>query len=265
MEIEIVAHPDFKVEFSEKQVAYPLYSTSRVVVGPGCSAAVDVNIVNVRLPHGTFGWITGIEKKLFGSEFLIGGGVIDEDYRGVVKVIVINISVEPIVIGAGQLIAYMSIVKYGRATFKPTDNEDTDEEYDGDIKLPEKAHETDAGYDVFCPIPFNIAPFGRYVVDIPISIVTDTNNPYMIHSRSGLSLKKCLIANGIGDSERSITFELVNYSPHEVSFVEGDKVAQIVIHNIDHFRRAKTTLVEKIDTDTKRGTGGFGSTDTIPN
>lgn len=257
MEIEIVAHPEHKVSFDESRVAYPLISTSKVVVGPGCSAAVDVNIINVRLPHGTFGWITGIETH----QFLIGGGVIDEDYRGVVKVIVINRNVEPVVLLEGQPIAYMSIIKYGTAKFEISADGDNDEDELSIIRLPDKAHETDAGYDVYCPHAFNIPPFGRKVIDISISVVTDTNNPYMIHSRSGLSLKKCIIANGMGDSSKYLTFELINHSPHEVSFAEGDKVAQIVIHQIDHFRRAKTTIVEKIDSDTKRGTGGFGSTD----
>ncbi len=261
MEIEIVAHPEYKVSFDEARVAYPLLATSRVVVGPACSAAVDVNIVNVRLPHGTFGWITGVEKSKFGTKFLIGGGVIDEDYRGVVKVIVINTGVEPVVIEAGQLVAYMSIIKYGKASFIiNTEQVEFNGTKVGEVKVPAKAHETDAGYDVCCIHDFSIPPFGKSVVDIPISIVTDTNNPYMIHSRSGLSLKKCIIANGLGDSDQFLTFELVNYSANEVSFAQGDKVAQIVIHNIDHFRRAKTTLVEKIDSTTKRGTGGFGST-----
>lgn len=242
LETEIVTHSDFKAEFDAERVAYPLYSVNTVVIEPACSAAIDVNIVNIRLPHGTFGWIMD-------DKYLIGGGVIDEDYRGVVKVIVINNNSNSMMISSGERVAFMAIVKYGTTIFMGG--------------TATKAHETDAGYDVCCREDFVIPPFGKYVVKSGLFITTNPNNPFMVHSRSGLSLKKCIIARGDSDTDDGLAIELTNHSSNEVSFAEGDKVAQVVVHVVEHFRHTKTTIVEKIDTQTKRGTGGFGSTDAI--
>jgi dUTP pyrophosphatase len=243
MEVEIVSHPDFKVEFDGNKLGYPLHSIAEVTIPPHSATAVDVDIVNIRLPHGTFGWITSKDDT-----YVVGGGVIDEDYRGVVKVIVINDDGIPLTLTKGQLIAYMAIVRYGTAVFTG-----------GTVS---KAHDTDAGYDIHTKEDFIVGPSKYHVVHTGINITTDPNNPYMVHSRSGLSLKKCIIAVAEPDQEELVV-RLINFSDKEVSFVEGDKIAQIVVHVVEHFIRAKTTFVEKIDTQTKRGTGGFGSSDVI--
>lgn len=59
-----------------------------------------------------------------------GIGTIDSDYRGEIKVILINLGKEPYIINKGDRIAQMVFIKYEKATLKVVD--DLDETTRGD-------------------------------------------------------------------------------------------------------------------------------------
>lgn len=141
---------------------------------------------------------------------------------------------------------------------------------DKDAFMPTKAHEDDAGFDLYAPQDFvikgNISSnfyihnfsLSSAIVDTGVHIAIPKGYVGMIKSKSGLNVKKGLIAEGVIDSgyTGSIVVKLYNLSQYERQFNRGDKIAQLVIMPIS---TEGLELVDKLD-DTERGTGGFGST-----
>ena len=58
-------------------------------------------------------------------------GTVDADFRGEIKVVVINLSKEPFVINPGERICQMVITRYTRVTWEPVDRIDETERGDG--------------------------------------------------------------------------------------------------------------------------------------
>lgn len=87
--------------------------------------------VTVEIPEGFFGWITNKS----GSNYLIGGGIVDEGYQGELLVKVINPINELLVINHGDKIAQLLIlpcrilgienVELSEIHQKPTERKDT--------------------------------------------------------------------------------------------------------------------------------------------
>ena len=139
--------------------------------------------------------------------------------------------------------------------------------------MPLKAHEDDAGYDLFTPVDLRVKAnhgegsygnrevhFGleSVTVDTGVHIAIPKGYVGMIKSKSGLNVKRGLIAEGVIDSgyTGSIVVKLYNLSPYETHFKAGNKIAQLVIMPIC---TENLELTDKLD-DTERGDGGFGST-----
>lgn len=57
-----------------------------------------------------------------GITLLNSPGTIDADYRGEIKVILVNLSTEPYTLQVGERIAQMVIAKYEKIIWKPTDS-----------------------------------------------------------------------------------------------------------------------------------------------
>lgn len=131
-----------------------------------------------------------------------------------------------------------------------------------EAKLPEYAHPTDAGADVFA-VRDTIVPAGKTVlVATGLRMAIPKGYEVQVRPRSGLSLKTDLrVANAPGTIDSSYRGELGiimwNTGSDEITIEAGDKIAQLVI--------APTPMMEfeeaVISTDTDRGEGGFGSTD----
>jgi len=76
-----------------------------------CCIAIDTG-VHVEIPHGYYGKIetkSGLNRN---HQIVCCGGVIDENYRGSIVVMVYNFSNEPYIIKAGDKIAQMVIQPY---------------------------------------------------------------------------------------------------------------------------------------------------------
>lgn len=142
---------------------------------------------------------------------------------------------------------------------------------DKNAKMPEKAHASDAGYDLFAPYDFDVPATGLYarngttlgmkvgsaIIDTGVHMQIPDGYVGMIKSKSGLNVKHGLIAEGVVDSDYtgSIAVKLYNLSNEPYRFKKGDKITQIVVMPIP-----QTELVEVADLDeTERGEGGFGS------
>jgi dUTP pyrophosphatase len=88
---------------------YDLYSSEEKIINKGERILVSTDI-SIQLPHETYGRVaprSGLSVK--GID--VGAGVIDESYRGVVKVLLINNGCDNFTIKVGDRIAQLIIEK----------------------------------------------------------------------------------------------------------------------------------------------------------
>lgn len=135
-------------------------------------------------------------------------------------------------------------------------------------KIPSRAHETDAGLDLYTPENVSVpgcesdvwdgfAKIGSIVIDTGVHIEIPKGYVGFIKSKSGLMVKHGLTADGTIDSGYvgSIRVKLFNHLPTAYTFKAGEKIAQLVILPI---LTPDLELVDELD-DTDRGSNGFGS------
>lgn len=137
------------------------------------------------------------------------------------------------------------------------------ERINSDAKIPEYAHKTDAGADVFSAEEVTILAGETKIVKTGIKVAIPVGYEIQVRPRSGLSAKTGLrVANAPGtidsDYRGEIGIILTNIGTNAVETIHiGDKIAQLVI--------APTPMIKweegPVDDVTERGDGGFGSTD----
>jgi dUTP pyrophosphatase len=101
---------------------------SDVVLLPMGRALIPTGLA-MALPEGFEAQIrprSGLALK-HGITCLNSPGTIDADYRGEIKVMLINLGEEPFVITRGMRIAQMVVASYVRVTFTPVDSLETTE------------------------------------------------------------------------------------------------------------------------------------------
>jgi dUTP pyrophosphatase len=95
---------------------------SAVVLGPGERAAVPTGLV-VEIPAGREGQVrprSGLAIKA-GLTVVNAPGTIDSDYRGELKVLMVNLGSEPVTIRRGDRIAQLLVAPVTRASFVESD------------------------------------------------------------------------------------------------------------------------------------------------
>ena len=124
--------------------------------------------------------------------------------------------------------------------------------------LPKRAHEADAGYDLYAKEDGFIFPNARAVFDTGVHMAIPEGYEGHIRSRSSMMVHKGCITDGTIDSgyTGSIGVILFNLSGKLVEIKKGEKIAQIVIEPI---HCPELELVQELE-ETERGNGGFGST-----
>ena len=124
--------------------------------------------------------------------------------------------------------------------------------------VPTRAHDTDAGLDLYTPDDFTVPAKGSEVVDTGVHLEIPVGYVGFVKSKSGLMVNDDITTDGTVDAgyTGSIKIKLFNNGYDDKQFFRGQKIAQIVILPII------TPELELVDTleDTERGTGGFGST-----
>jgi len=108
------------------------------------------------------------------------------------------------------------------------------------------------------PNEFKVIPTGLFF-DIP------ENFEIQIRPRSGLAAKKGVtVLNSPGTIDSDYTGEikviLINHGDKTFDIAKGDRIAQAVIATVTAKNIIQLNKVSKIEKDTERGTGGFGST-----
>jgi dUTP pyrophosphatase len=134
---------------------------------------------------------------------------------------------------------------------------------DPDLKLPERRHPGDAGYDLLARTDVRLtAGGGRALIPTGIAIAIPNGYAGFVQPRSGLALNHgvtCLNTPGLIDSgyRDEISVLLINHDPRQSFDVHrGDRIAQLVIQRVQD---VDWDEVESLD-DTTRGLGGWGST-----
>lgn len=124
--------------------------------------------------------------------------------------------------------------------------------------VPKRAHESDAGFDLYSPIPELVPARGSAVIDTGVHIAIPKGYAGLICSKSGLNVNHGIISDGLIDSgyTGSIRVKLYNLSDTSYLVVAGDKISQIVFIPIVEPQLVEVDNLEETD----RGDAGFGST-----
>ncbi|MDR1333252.1 MAG: dUTP diphosphatase [Holosporales bacterium] len=94
-----------------------------IAVAPGCTATIMTGIA-LEIPEGYFGMLcprSGIAAK-FGVTLLNSPGIIDSDYRGEVRAILINHSRTPFIVSHGMRVAQLIICPFKMAALEESEN-----------------------------------------------------------------------------------------------------------------------------------------------
>lgn len=129
---------------------------------------------------------------------------------------------------------------------------------DEGAKLPERAHEADAGLDLFSRESVTIFPGGSHTFDTGVHVDIPKGFAGLITSKSGLNVNHGLISDGTIDAgySGSIRVKLYNIGERPYNVEVGDKISQLIIIPVILTELVK---VDKFDGG-DRGDNGFGST-----
>lgn len=124
--------------------------------------------------------------------------------------------------------------------------------------MPTRAHETDAGLDLYSPIDITVPARGSAIIDTGVHVQLPKGTAGFIKSKSGLNVKYDITSEGVIDVgyTGSITVKLYNHGETDYQVQRGDKISQLVIVQII---TPHLMAVDKLD-DSERGDNGFGST-----
>ncbi|MBC8064108.1 MAG: dUTP diphosphatase [Chlorobia bacterium] len=118
-----------------------------------------------------------------------------------------------------------------------------------------------AGMDLCCSEDCVLEPGERKLVSTGIRMAIPEGFEGQVRPRSGLAMKHGIgMVNSPGtidsDYRGEIGVLLINLGKETVTFLKGDRIAQLVICPVT---RARLLPVDELD-QTERGVGGFGST-----
>lgn len=128
---------------------------------------------------------------------------------------------------------------------------------DNDAILPTRAHELDAGYDLYSRDCVFISAGGSYTFDTGVHMEIPEGYVGDVEPKSGLMVKYGIVTDGTVDAgyTGSIRVKLFNLGTEDVCIVKKQKIAQLVIKAII---TPELQVVDRLE-DTDRGEGGFGS------
>ena len=123
---------------------------------------------------------------------------------------------------------------------------------------PERAHDTDAGYDLRAIAGRKIDAYEAKVFDTGVHVQIPHGYCGLLISKSGLNVNHNITSSGLIDEgyTGSIKVKLYNHGETEYCVKRGDKISQLVIVP---YLAANIEIVDRLD-NTERGDRGFGST-----
>lgn len=132
------------------------------------------------------------------------------------------------------------------------------ERINSQAKLPQKAHEGDAGYDLYANDYCSIAPYAHALVPTGIKMAIPDGYAGLIWDKSGIAFEGIKTMGGVIDSNYRGEIKVIikNLSEDIYNIIPGQKIAQILIQNISQMEIKE----ENINDETSRQANGFGST-----
>lgn len=123
---------------------------------------------------------------------------------------------------------------------------------------PRKAHASDAGFDLYTPIPVYVPARGSAFVDTKVHLLIPRGYCGVLISKSGLNVKHDLTSEGLIDAlyTGSVGVKLYNNGDTDYYFAAGEKVSQIAILPCP---QVELDYTDKPFEQTERGDNGFGS------
>lgn len=123
---------------------------------------------------------------------------------------------------------------------------------------PTRAHDTDAGLDLYSPIEINIPSGWSRYINTGVHIQLPHGTAGLIVSKSGLNVKHGITSTGLIDEgyTGAIRVRLYNKSPEDYQIHVGDKISQLVVIPVLY---EPVEIVYSIEGG-ERGDNGFGST-----
>jgi dUTP pyrophosphatase len=133
-----------------------------------------------------------------------------------------------------------------------------------DARLPTRAHEGDAGLDLYAVEPVTLEPGERAPVPTGVAVEIPPGHAGLVLPRSGLAMRHGITlvnAPGLVDAgyRGELRVLLLNTDrEHPFEIAPGDRIAQLLL---TPFADADPTEVGELN-DSARGQGGFGSSGT---
>ncbi len=126
--------------------------------------------------------------------------------------------------------------------------------------LPTRAHDTDAGLDLYTPFDIKIMPGSSTSVNTGVHIELPPYTVGMLKSKSGLNVKHGIVSEGVIDEgySGSIVVKLYNHGSYPVTLHKGSKITQLVVLPVLYVDVEQADELRQGD----RGENGFGSTGT---
>lgn len=125
-------------------------------------------------------------------------------------------------------------------------------------KMPTKAHEWDAGFDLYSREMDKLIRGGSHEdFDTGVHIAIPKGYCGFLKSKSGLNVKHDITSDGVIDAgyTGSIVVKLYNHGNTDYVVKSGDKITQLVFLPVP---KCKLVKVDDLD-NTERGDRGFGS------
>ena len=137
---------------------------------------------------------------------------------------------------------------------------------DRDLPMPSRAHDGDAGVDLFSALDVELAPGQRELVPTGIAVAIPHGMVGLVHPRSGLAARVGLsIVNSPGTIDAGyrgeIKVSLINLDPEEpIVLHRGDRIAQLLVQRVELPELVEVTSFDEAGlADTSRGDGGHAS------
>ena len=129
--------------------------------------------------------------------------------------------------------------------------------------IPQKAHEDDAGFDLYASEDFLLRAHGFGCVPTAVSIELPHGTEAQVRPRSGLAARHGVtVLNAPGTIDAGYRGEvkviLINHGDADFEITAGMRIAQLVISSVISAEFIEVSSLE----DSDRGEGGFGSSGT---
>jgi dUTP pyrophosphatase len=128
-----------------------------------------------------------------------------------------------------------------------------------DAKIPAKAHDSDAGYDLFAVKDTVILPGQVTVVETGIALEIPKGYWFSLRDKSGRAFQGLHVLGGVIDQEfrGEIKVMMINFTRKPITIARHEKVCNLIL-----LQAAPSIMfeIQQFSNETERGEGGFGST-----